>query len=137
MVVANQRVVSIRYIMRNNKGEELENNMSDPPISYIHGLGNIMPALESGLIGLKPGDKKSLSISGDMVTGLQEEYHFEIIIDEGIGKLITHKASSTINSDPLIKLKNDITFPQQEEYYKRKWGGNPGNETYVRPFNRF
>jgi len=82
MVVANQRVVSIRYIMRNNKGEELENNMSDAPISYIHGLGNMMPALESGLVGLKPGDKKSLSISGDMVTGLPEEYHFEIIIDE-------------------------------------------------------
>ena len=82
MVVANQRIVSIRYIMRNNKGEELENNMGDAPIYFLHGSGNMLPALESGLIGLKPGDKKSLSISGDMLTGLPEDYHFEIIIDE-------------------------------------------------------
>jgi FKBP-type peptidyl-prolyl cis-trans isomerase SlyD len=82
MVVANQRVVSIRYIMRNSKGEEVENHMQDEPISYIHGSGIMMPDLESGLLGLKPGDRKTLSVPGDLVTGLPEEYHFEIIIDE-------------------------------------------------------
>jgi FKBP-type peptidyl-prolyl cis-trans isomerase SlyD len=82
MIIENQRVVSIRYIMRNHKGEELENNIGDAPISYLHGSGNILPALESGLTGLQPGDKKSLSISGDLVAGLPEEYHFEIIIDD-------------------------------------------------------
>lgn len=82
MIIADQRVVAIRYIMRNSSGEELENNMHDSPIYYLHGSGNILPALESGLTGLQPGDRKSLSVSGDMVTGLQDEYHFEIVVDE-------------------------------------------------------
>jgi FKBP-type peptidyl-prolyl cis-trans isomerase SlyD len=82
MVVANQRVVSIRYIMRNRNGEEIENNMHDAPLTYLHGSGNIMPELESVLTGLKPGDRKSLSVEDELISGLWEEYHFEIIIDE-------------------------------------------------------
>ncbi len=82
MVVADHRVVSIRYIMRNSKGEELENNMHDDPILYLHGTGNILPELESGLIGLQPGDRKSFSISSDDVPGLQDEFHFEVVVDE-------------------------------------------------------
>ena len=82
MVVSDQKVVSIRYIMRNNAGEELENNMHDDPLVYLHGAGMLLPELENGLTGLQPGDKKSFSVYADNVTGLAGELHFEIVIKD-------------------------------------------------------
>jgi FKBP-type peptidyl-prolyl cis-trans isomerase SlyD len=82
LVVAPQRVVSIRYIMRSSAGEELENNIRDDPLVYLHGAGSLLPELENGLTGLQPGDKKSFSVYTDSFPGLQDEMHFEIVIDD-------------------------------------------------------
>ena len=48
---------------------------------------------------------------------------------------VKHKGSSTIKSDPVLGLINEITFPMQKQYYIRKWGGEPGQEVYNKPFN--
>lgn len=44
--------------------------------------------------------------------------------------------SSTIKSDPELNRKNGITFSNLQAYYIRKWGGEPGKETYTKPFNK-
>lgn len=49
---------------------------------------------------------------------------------------VKHKNSMTINSDSLRLLINEITFPMQKEFYRRKWGGIPGEETFSKPFNK-
>ena len=83
MEIADKMIVSLRYVMKNNKGEELENIMGGLPVSYLHGSGNILPALEAGLAGLKTGEKKSLSISGEMEQSVPgNDFHFDVIIDE-------------------------------------------------------
>lgn len=83
MEVANKRVVSIRYIMKNRKGEVLENGLESAPVTYLHGVGNITPSLEANLLGLKVGDEKLFSISDEQSTPeLNEEYSFKVIIDE-------------------------------------------------------
>jgi GT2 family glycosyltransferase len=52
------------------------------------------------------------------------------------GLTVAHpNASSTIESDPRRKFLNGVTFPLYQRYYARKWGGEPGYETYDRPFN--
>lgn len=43
---------------------------------------------------------------------------------------VTHKASQTINSDPAVKRAVDLEIPFRESYYRAKWGGNPGHETF-------
>ena len=55
-------------------------------------------------------------------------------IDTGIQ--VKHTPSSTINSDPELRFLNSVTFPLYESYYVRKWGGKPGSEQFMRPFNR-
>lgn len=55
-------------------------------------------------------------------------------IDTGIP--VTHIGSQTINSDPERRFMNSVTFPLYTNYYRSKWGGEPGSETYTRPFNR-
>ena len=81
MKVAANTVVSLRYVMKNTKGEVLENIIDRAPVSYLHGSGNILPALEACLEGLETGQKKSISVSNEMSSQTGEQFHFNIVID--------------------------------------------------------
>jgi FKBP-type peptidyl-prolyl cis-trans isomerase 2 len=81
MHIANNSVVSIRYIMKNSKDEVLENTMNGLPVSYLHGSAGIQPLLQAQLVGLKAGDKKEVYLTA--ASGLtNEDFIFEVIIDE-------------------------------------------------------
>lgn len=56
------------------------------------------------------------------------------LIETGLA-VTHHNGSSTINSDPHLKFLNGITFPLYRHYYEKKWGGAPGNERFLTPFN--
>jgi len=43
--------------------------------------------------------------------------------------------SSTVWSDPVLLEQCKVAQPNNLEYYARKWGGRPGKETYVTPYN--
>jgi len=43
--------------------------------------------------------------------------------------------SRTIHSDPMKRRLHDITYPLFESYYEKKWGGRPGEEVFLKPFN--
>ena len=79
MIVSENKVVSLRYTMKNSIGNVIEDVMDRSPIQYIHGTGKIIPALESAIEGMKAGQKKVFSISDP---GLSENLHFDLIIDE-------------------------------------------------------
>ncbi|HZL36122.1 MAG TPA: hypothetical protein VFC78_12470 [Tepidisphaeraceae bacterium] len=53
------------------------------------------------------------------------------------GIAVTHHngASSTLRGSDLRRRVNDVTFPMNEEYYRRKWGGPPGGEVYASAWN--
>ena len=83
MQILEYTVVSIRFKMTNSKGEVLENTLEGPPIHYIHGKGNILPALEAELNGLKKGDFKTIHISKEKgYDETDDEFIVEVIIDE-------------------------------------------------------
>ena len=82
MHILEHTVVSIRFKMTNSKGEVLENNMDGPPIHYIQGGGNILPALEAELYGLKKGERKTIFISKEKGYETDDEFIAEVIIDE-------------------------------------------------------
>lgn len=48
---------------------------------------------------------------------------------------VKHEASQTLNSDQAIKRNVDLMFPCRVAYYKAKWGGDAGSETYSVPFD--
>ena len=81
MQVANDMVVSIRYIMKNSRGNILENTMDGLPVSYLHGASGILALLQVQLEGLKTGDKKLVYLSS--ATGLvNDDFIFDVTIDE-------------------------------------------------------
>jgi len=80
-VIAKNNVVSMRYIMKNAAGEELENTMYSAPVSYLHGVSSIHLLLQAQLEGLKAGDKKTVYL--DAGSGLvTEDFTFEVLIDQ-------------------------------------------------------
>ena len=83
MQVKNNTVVSVRYRMKNSKGEILEDIMESLPIAYLHGSGRILPALEEKLIGLKTGDERSFNLSQqEGFSEVDDCFSFEIIVDD-------------------------------------------------------
>ena len=79
MEIKNNTVVSIRYIMKNNKDEVLEDNTKGEPIKYVHGSGSIVSTLESSLSGSRAGQRKFVVISDERLRGT---FYFDIIVDD-------------------------------------------------------
>jgi hypothetical protein len=81
MHITKNSVVSVRYIMKNSRGDVLENTMNNDPVSYLHGSTGILPLLQAQLEGLKAGDKKLvyLTTSSELTS---EDFIFDVIVDE-------------------------------------------------------
>ena len=48
---------------------------------------------------------------------------------------LTHLGSASIRSDPALHRQNSLTHLRNIAYYRQKWGGDGGRETYAWPFN--
>jgi hypothetical protein len=57
------------------------------------------------------------------------------IFEVGVGVTHHEGGSCTLKSDPERARMNAVTFPLYQKYYEAKWGGPPGGETFVQPFN--
>lgn len=49
---------------------------------------------------------------------------------------VAHGGSMAIHSDPALMTQNHTTFEANRDYYLRKWGGLPSQETFVTPFGQ-
>ena len=56
-VVADKKVVTIHYTLKNSEGEELDSSRGGEPMAYLHGAQNIVPGLEEALSGKTAGSK--------------------------------------------------------------------------------
>lgn len=73
MVIADHKVVSIHYTLKNNDGEILDASAADDPLSYIHGTGSIVPGLEKQLTGKLAGNEFSVSVGPAEAYGERSE----------------------------------------------------------------
>ena len=62
-MIKKDSVVSLRYILKNKNGEELDRSENATPLAYMHGYGQIVPGLENVLEGLAVGDKKEVTVT--------------------------------------------------------------------------
>lgn len=73
-------MVAIRYRMKNSAGETLVNTMESEPVKFVYGSGQILPALEGALKGLKIGEQKKFTLAA--APGLDEPFSFDVVVDD-------------------------------------------------------
>ncbi len=73
MKVANNTVVSIHYTLTNDAGETIDSSVEHAPLSYIQGLGHIVPGLEREMEGKSVGDKFQVTVSPEEGYGVRDE----------------------------------------------------------------
>jgi len=80
IAVANDIVVSIRYLMTNGRGEVLEDRMNVPATHYIQGSSAIDPGLQAQMGGLLAGERKIIRFRREE-SGLDDDLIFEVVVD--------------------------------------------------------
>jgi FKBP-type peptidyl-prolyl cis-trans isomerase SlyD len=61
MMIEDNKIVQIDYVLRSDLGAILERS-GEPPFTYLHGAGHIVPGLESMLAGLSVGDSRVIVV---------------------------------------------------------------------------
>ena len=83
MTIANDHVVAIDYILKDNDGKLLDQSEPNDPLRYLHGHQNIIPGLEEALLGKKVGDELEVRIAAiDAYGEVEEELVQEVPIEQ-------------------------------------------------------
>ncbi len=80
-MISKDKVVSIEYALKNDKGEILEQS-DGTPLEYLHGYQNIVKGLENGLEGLIIGSKKSVEVTPEDGYGQPDDNLFMAVPKE-------------------------------------------------------
>ena len=63
MQVARNKVVSIDYTLKDDAGTVLDSSEGNEPLEYLHGVGGLIPGLESALEGRSAGESLQVAVS--------------------------------------------------------------------------
>lgn len=83
-MVADGKVVSMNYTLRDDSGEVIDESHGEP-LEFLAGHQNIIPGLERELVGLKIGDKKQVKVQPEDGYGVRDESMFLTIPREQFG----------------------------------------------------
>ena len=72
-MIKNGMVVGLAYTLKDEDGKVLDEASAQEPFLYLHGGGQIVPGLESGLEGLSVGEKKEVVVSAEEGYGEYDE----------------------------------------------------------------
>lgn len=62
MTIQDKKAVSFHYTLTNQDGEQIESSRDKEPMTYLHGARNIIPGLESAMVGKAVGDEFKVTI---------------------------------------------------------------------------
>ena len=93
MQITKHKVVKIHYTLTDDDGEVIDSSEGGEPLEYLHGVGGIVPGLESVLEGKSVGDQIKVSVQPEDAYGEHnddllhevERSHFEGIDDLELG----------------------------------------------------
>ena len=87
MKIAANKVATLHYTLKDDKGALIESSVGNEPLAYIHGIGNLIPGLEEKLEGKQAGDKVQAVVKPEDAYGERDEELIEEVdraeFDEG------------------------------------------------------
>ena len=73
MNIEKKKVVTFHYTLSDEQGEQLESSRESDPMTYLHGVGNIIPGLEKALAGKAAGDRFEVNVEPAEAYGERNE----------------------------------------------------------------
>ena len=73
MQIGKNKVVAIDYTLTNPAGEVLDTSQGAEPLTYLHGVGGIIPGLERALEGKSAGEQVKVTVPPEQAYGVREE----------------------------------------------------------------
>jgi len=73
MEIAANRVATIHYTLTDDDGQVIDRSPQERPLSYLHGVGNIVPGLEQALEGKNPGDSLKVEVAPEQGYGQRND----------------------------------------------------------------
>jgi FKBP-type peptidyl-prolyl cis-trans isomerase SlyD len=77
--VQQDAVVSIDYTLKDSLGNIIDSSEGAAPLEYLHGHNNLIPGLESELVGMSVGDEKKVVVAPEDAYGLRQEDATQLI----------------------------------------------------------
>lgn len=90
MQIGGNKVVTIDYTLTDHEGTVIDTSKGEEPMSYIQGIGNLIPGLESALEGKSAGDTLQVSVAPEEGYGLRDEALMQVMpmeAFEGVGEV--------------------------------------------------
>lgn len=78
------RLISFHYVLKDRAGKVLDSSDGGDPMTFVEGVGQIIPGLEEGLKALKIGDKKHIMVEADQAYGNRDE---RLVMEVPLGEL--------------------------------------------------
>lgn len=80
MVIENDKMVSLKYVLRegDSEGGIVEEVSDDNPLKFLYGAGQMLPHFESNIENLSEGDKFEFKLNSDEAYGEKRE---ELVVD--------------------------------------------------------
>jgi FKBP-type peptidyl-prolyl cis-trans isomerase SlyD len=73
MQVGNNRVVAIDYTLKDDDGKIIDTSQGREPLSYIQGIGNLIPGVETALEGKAEGERVEITVPPETGYGVRDE----------------------------------------------------------------
>ncbi len=74
MKIKENSVVSFHYTLTGKDGQVIDSSEGNQPLTYLHGVGQIVPGLENALLGKLAGEKLDVEVSAEEGYGEHQEY---------------------------------------------------------------
>ena len=71
--------VTMHFALRLKDGMVVESSFDDEPISFVVGDGTLDKGLELALIGLRPGDRQTLTLMPGQAFGMRDESALQLV----------------------------------------------------------
>lgn len=83
MQIKQNSVVSVNYTLKNSEGQVLDTSDGREPLTYLHGVGALIPGLESELTEKSVGDKFSTVIEPKDAYGTRQDDLLKLVPKSG------------------------------------------------------
>ncbi|MDE1964648.1 MAG: peptidylprolyl isomerase [Xanthomonadaceae bacterium] len=71
MQIADQSVVSFHYTLTDDQGTVIDSSAGREPLTYLHGVGQIVPGLEKEMAGRAAGDQFKVDVAPEEGYGVR------------------------------------------------------------------